>query len=283
MQVDTLNTVNAKAQAVESNYKMTLSLMNKQLQEEAVLQSKERNGLIKPIPPPTASSAFSNMPPLPISSQGNNLLVKAVPDELVPELCVLIAEAGADGIQKITLPFTEKYPNISKRQCEMKISELAIKEKRGDDSKSIWHLRPEFSYYDPKVVGNFGGDLQIANDAMPILQRSAVSSINAIPKRVRDEEQIEATMDPPKKAKSAFNFFLKDYRQEAEQELKADDAYSTEALKQLLLSKWEKLNSAGLTTTYIAMAEEDKKRFDSECEAYQNYLEESQKKKKTKK
>merc|ERR1711968_225440 len=103
------------------------------------------------------------------------------------------------------------------------------------------------------------------------------------PKRLRDEEQIDATMDPPKKAKSAFNFFLKDYRQEAEQELKADNAYSTEALKQLLLSKWEKLNSAGLTTTYIAMAEEDKKRFDSECEVYQNYLEESQKKKKNKK
>ena len=79
--------------------------------------------------------------------------------------------------------------------------------------------------------------------------------------------------------KSAFNFFLKDYRQEAEQELRADNEYSTEGLKQLLLKKWDKLNNAGLGNTYRAMEEADKKRFDSECEVYQNYLEESQKKK----
>merc|ERR1712196_333515 len=202
--LDQVSAANTKFQTAESNYKMTLSQMNKQLQEEALRQSKERKGLIKPTPTPSASLAFSNMPQMP-TSQGNNMLVKAVPDELVPELCILIAEAGADGIQKITLPFTEKYPNISKRQCEMKISEVAIKEKRGDDSKSLWHLRPEFSYYDPKSVGNSGENELATSNAMSVTQKVGTSSMNAVAKRVRDDEQIEATVDPPKKAKSAFN------------------------------------------------------------------------------
>ena len=265
-----------------ANYKKTLSLMNKQLQVEALRQSKERNGLLKPEPSSSvATSIFTNPTSAPTSGQGVGIFVKSVPDEIVPELCAMIAEAGADGIQKLITTLTEKYPNISKRQAELKILELGVKEKRAEDSKSIWHLRPEFASYDSKSLGNVGPSLQTSTSIMSqnLVPRPVPTVQMVAPKRLRDEEQIDATMDPPKKAKSAFNFFLKDYRQEAEQELRADNEYSTEGLKQLLLKKWDKLNNAGLGNTYRAMEEADKKRFDSECEVYQNYLEESQKKK----
>lgn len=53
--------------------------------------------------------------------------VKGIPDHLMPELCRIIVAAGPDGINKIIQRFLQPHPEISKRQTEMKIGEIAIK------------------------------------------------------------------------------------------------------------------------------------------------------------
>ncbi len=52
----------------------------------------------------------------------------------------LIAAAGADGINKVVERFVAIHPTISKRQVEIKIMEVAMKEKRPTDiTKVHWH------------------------------------------------------------------------------------------------------------------------------------------------
>ena len=67
---------------------------------------------------------------------------------------------------------------------------------------------------------------------------------------------------------AAFFIFVKENRKEAEQELGA--GHSKEALKQLLLQKWEAVDLEGgdEATKYIQMAEEDEARYKKEMERY---------------
>jgi hypothetical protein len=59
----------------------------------------------------------------------------------------MLVASGADGINKVVDKFIERFPNYSKRQVEIKINELALKEKRNDDSVKVWHIKPEFEFY----------------------------------------------------------------------------------------------------------------------------------------
>ena len=59
----------------------------------------------------------------------------------------MIKEAGPDGVSKVVEKFVEKYPNYAKRQVELKISEIAIKEKRVNDSKLVWYILPQYEHY----------------------------------------------------------------------------------------------------------------------------------------
>jgi uncharacterized membrane protein len=47
---------------------------------------------------------------------------------------------------KIVLKFIDLHSSVSKRQVEIKINELAIKEKRATDTQKVWHIRREFEY-----------------------------------------------------------------------------------------------------------------------------------------
>jgi hypothetical protein len=85
---------------------------------------------------------------------------KPVPDEFIPELCRfikalsesirldslficyrLISKSGPDGIAKVVSQFIANHPTISKRQVEIKIAEIGIKEKRADDTKQVLCLK----------------------------------------------------------------------------------------------------------------------------------------------
>jgi hypothetical protein len=60
--------------------------------------------------------------------------------------CRTIVASGADGMTKIVLKFVDLHPSVSKRQVEIKINELAIKEKRATDTQKVWHIRREFEH-----------------------------------------------------------------------------------------------------------------------------------------
>jgi hypothetical protein len=58
-----------------------------------------------------------------------------------------LKKAGPDGMSKVVNEFVSAHPEVSKRQTELKIFEVAVKEKRSSDVKQIWHIRPDFEHY----------------------------------------------------------------------------------------------------------------------------------------
>ncbi len=155
----------------------------------------------------------------------------------------MLKTAGPDGISKVVDAFLVNHPLISKRQVELKIFELAVKEKRSEDSYKIWHIRDEFTRYLDMVPGqpipakknepkSAAKSKQSASDEAPKSSSKAAST----PKRKRDDEAAAPSSgakdgsggsavkgEGPKKFKRAFGFFVKAKRAEAEESL-GDDA-----------------------------------------------------------
>lgn len=66
----------------------------------------------------------------------------------------LLAKAGVGGIAAIVDGFVKRHPTISKRQCEIKIAEVAEKEKWPGDASKMWHVKPEYEKYVRMEDGN---------------------------------------------------------------------------------------------------------------------------------
>jgi SWI/SNF-related matrix-associated actin-dependent regulator of chromatin subfamily A member 5 len=66
---------------------------------------------------------------------------KTITEEQLPDLCRIIVKAGPDGIHKIVNEFIDMYPELSKRQVEKKVMDIAIKEKRTTDSTKVCYGR----------------------------------------------------------------------------------------------------------------------------------------------
>lgn len=49
----------------------------------------------------------------------------------------MLKRAGPDGMSKVVNEFTNNHPEISKRQTELKVFEVAVKEKQQDDTKQV--------------------------------------------------------------------------------------------------------------------------------------------------
>jgi hypothetical protein len=49
----------------------------------------------------------------------------------------MLKRAGPDGMSKVVNEFTTNHPEISKRQTELKVFEVAVKEKQHDDTKQV--------------------------------------------------------------------------------------------------------------------------------------------------
>lgn len=80
-------------------------------------------------------------------------------------------------------------------------------------------------------------------------------------------ERAEGDPDLPKKAKSAFNHFVRQNRKEVEAELGGTDVDTT-LLKEVLLSRWQDIERAGKAGRYVSEAEEDRKRYEREMAEY---------------
>jgi hypothetical protein len=89
-----------------------------------------------------------------------------------------------DGVPKIVERFCEKYSMYSKRQVELKLNELAVKEKRGTDNRAMWYIRPDYEHFqlkqsDPDQIKR---DLNLATNPQILLevnQDAATSSSSA--------------------------------------------------------------------------------------------------------
>ena len=94
-------------------------------------------------------------------------IVKLVPNELLPRLCKLLVESKTLGVAIVTKKFLEWYPTISKRQVELKIAELAVKEKTFEDVTKVWHIRPEYQY-----MLKYDTPDEILDDSRPTFNKS---------------------------------------------------------------------------------------------------------------
>lgn len=163
-----------------------------------------------------------------------------VPDSSLPELCKLIQAAKQDGINKLVATFLQSYPNVSKRQAEIRINEAAVKEKRPEDKYIVWHLRDEyekFLHMTPEEAVAAAAHLPPSEGAPASAKKRKVEE--------HDEETAHGSATPgaagdvkePKKYKRSFGFFVKAKRGEAEAQLGA--GATQEALKNLLTAMWE--------------------------------------------
>merc|ERR1711871_986515 len=207
-----------------------------------------------------------------IPSAGPGGAKRPVPDKCLPELCDFILAAGTDGKEKISYKLLERYPHISRRQVEETIQKIAVKERRTGDTKLLWYIKPEFEYLIP-AKGTSGGGGSTAKK-----QKLSGASPSESSKRARESDK---PLEEPKKPKTAFFIFVKENRKEAEQELGV--GHSKEALKQLLLQKWEAVDHEGgdEATKYIRMAEEDEARYNKEMERFNEQKTKRAKKEKT--
>ena len=59
----------------------------------------------------------------------------------------MLQGAGADGMSKVVNNFFAEYPSVSKRQTELKIAEIAVKEKREDDTRQVMCVNYKQLFY----------------------------------------------------------------------------------------------------------------------------------------
>lgn len=153
-----------------------------------------------------------------------------VPDYTLPELCRIIVDAGPDGVAKIVTTFIAKHNYVSKRQVEIKISEVAVKEKRGDDKYIVWHLKDEYLKYlkmnaDEINTINTNNNLETSTNkkrkVIDLSEESNEKQMQSSANKYDDNQGISTneSLKEPKRYKRAFGFFVKTMRATAEKQL----------------------------------------------------------------
>ena len=226
---------------------------------------------------PTAAAAGAEKEK---SARGGSVASSTVPEGLLPELCKyallhyiiiiiisvlcvlaclfactnsinpslrsrLLKAAGADGIGKIINAFYANHPHIPKRQVELKIADIAIKEKRpGGADKIIWYVLPEYEKYlhmenfesssseppekpaKPAAKNKKEKAATTTTTTNPVVVAEEEPSSGSKPKaakrpRESDTPSVATSSEPsmPKKFKRAFGFFVKAKKAEAEKAL----------------------------------------------------------------
>eukprot|EP00935_MAST-01C_sp_MAST-1C-sp1_P001291 g1291.t1 len=79
---------------------------------------------------------------------GRGASSKGVPPELMPELARYLQAAGSTGMAKLTADFQARHPQVSKRQLEMQIKQMAAKNKTWSVTPSYAYLLEEGAVYD---------------------------------------------------------------------------------------------------------------------------------------
>lgn len=156
-----------------------------------------------------------------------------IPNSRLPELCRLIRDAGPEGVSRVVEKFSAIHPSYAKRQVEIKINELAIKEKRPNDTKQVWYILPQYEHYLAMEIDDAPAEAPSVERRVgakpgrkPRVYAEGEEPVTAAKKRKRAAEADEPTptakssAGEPKKFKRAFGWFVKETRQEAEEAAK---------------------------------------------------------------
>lgn len=134
----------------------------------------------------------------------------------------LLVEGGPDGISKIIERFIDVHPSYSKRQVEIKINEIGIKEKQANDTYKVWHVKKDFEKYlnSAESEAKSREKVNVQGSKVALKRKS-----EEVPEN--DDMQDGISAKEPKKYKRAFGFFVKAMRQEAEAKLGPDAPVNT--------------------------------------------------------
>lgn len=181
-----------------------------------------------------------------------------------PDLCHIIAHAGPDGVSKIIEKFLEKFPTFSKRQVEIKINEVGVKEKREENNMKVWHVKDDYlkylDIYKENQLKNAQNKEQVGdetvvkdeneeeNDKEGDDKMEDAEGDEKTNKRKLDEEGATTTfinfnLPPPPLHKNnrAFSIFCANKKKFLEEEVKKSNLNASD-LKDLLVKMWEDLD-----------------------------------------
>mmetsp|Transcript_9123 Transcript_9123/g.8154 ORF Transcript_9123/g.8154 Transcript_9123/m.8154 type:complete len:1404 (-) Transcript_9123:63-4274(-) len=242
--------------------------------------------------PTKATAKAQSSAPEKTKETASSRVLKPVPDEFLPELCKSIQAAKQDGIHKLVTQFLNNHPNISKRQVELKINEIAVKEKRAEDPYKVWHVKSEFERYLKGSSGEFSEDTSNSSDKKR--ENDLDSHITTPPAAIKpkkrkienvssskslDSQHVVITTEEPKKLKRAFGFFVKAKKGDALALL--EDQSDQEALKEKLKEMWSQTSSEERKIYEIKEAE-DKSRYEKEMASWKKITKQNQDSKKQK-
>lgn len=170
-------------------------------------------------------------------------VAKHVPEGILPGLTKLLVASQAMGISGVVAQFVAKHPTISKRQIELKIAEIAVKEKHEKDPTKVWHIRPDFQHllerddFDENASPSEGPGAG-AND-----MGSALSP-------VKTEKPVE-----PRKP---FAIYAAENWKSVLAKIKYSNCKTSANVKALLARAWDDLGEEGQATYVSAMEDEER-------------------------
>ncbi len=147
------------------------------------------------------------------SSTGSVDKRKTVPSHLMPVLAAMVEAAQSTGMEKLVNRFVCGHPEVSKRQAEKKIQEIAVKKKLPGESLPHWSLRPEFADLTKGGAAAVPQN-QNQNDRTPTsddeggkVVENGSGNAAAIKKRKNPTAVVAGSGPPQKKPRNPYSFF----------------------------------------------------------------------------
>ena len=204
-------------------------------------------------------------------------LMRPVTAEQLPALLHVVYTLKSDAREKIVMEFLKSHPQVSKRQVEAKLAEVALKERRG--TERAWWLKPEYEAQYFAHVPNAAPSAAGANAAGTTGSVDAdATSPNAQSTGLRAEPSLDASSsssstaaaapsgERPHPAYSAKALFRKHHLPGVKQAL--GPSVSKMDYKTELDRMWES-TSAPERAKFDALAQADEERYQHEVAAFE--------------
>jgi len=221
LNVDRLVNLTLETRLGGRQFALTRARVNKMANESALAQAQNNDGvavetaaqLAARLAPPASSGPAATWK-MSIGKSTGRPVAKVLPDGISSLLAKLLLSSKSMGISSVVAQFIAKHPTISKRQIELKIAEVAVKEKHEGDHTKVWHIRPAHTYL---LTQEFKDEefAPVVPEAKPELKAPA----------------------PPR---SSFQIFCVERFPEAKQRAK-----SVDEMRAMLVKTWDMLGSAG--------------------------------------
>jgi len=223
LNIDRLVNLTLEARLGARQFALTRARVNKIANEAALTQAQHNDGvavetaaqLAARLAPTTSSGGPAAVWKMSTGKSTGRPVAKVLPDNISSVLAKLLVSSGAMGISSVVSQFIAKHPTISKRQVEMKIAEVAIKEKHEGDNTKVWHIRPAHVYL---LTQEF---------------KEEEEAVAAVP-------EPKPELKPPTAPRSPFQIFCVERFAEAK-----NRAQTVDEMRAMLVKTWDMLGSAG--------------------------------------